>query len=213
MAVDLSHNSSSSSAHQQPGNAGDECLIATGSADSSDLYLFDETRLNQLTKWPTIQRKLEKLNLLARPLKQSDFENGYLNLLRQLTEVGDISRDEFEKRFNQMKQINNLMSQEQYIIVVIEDRETKNIVAASTLFLELKFIHKCAVRGRLEEVAVLDTYRGKGIGLIIVDIIVQLAKEIYQCYKLTLDCTDELMKFYSLNNFTHGSNMVCIRFQ
>lgn len=206
MAVDLSSTSSSS---QQLEN------FATGSgdaADSTDLYLFNRTLLSQLSKWAQIEEQLMKLNLIARPLKQSDYHQGYLELLAQLTEVGDISENEFDQRFNEMKQINSLNSGDQYLIVVIEDKESSKIVACSTLFIELKFIHKCARRGRLEEVAVLDSYRGKGIGKIIVEIIVQLACEIHHCYKLSLDCNESLRHFYSLNNFSYSSDMLCIRF-
>lgn len=173
-------------------------------------YLFDCEKLTKLSKWQEISAQLSAKGLLARPLKLSDYDNGYLELLSQLTFVGQISKSNYEQRFNQMKRCNGI--EEHYVIVVLEDIKTKKIVAASTLFLELKFIHQCAMRGRLEDVAVLDTYRGQQIGEIIVKIIVELAREAYKCYKLSLDCKDELKKFYSKNKFVYGSNMLCIRF-
>lgn len=183
---------------------------ATGLSESENFYLFSRRKLTQLSKWSSIEKSLSEKNLLARPLKLDDYENGYLQLLSQLTKVGSISKDEFEERYKLMKSCNQPV--EHYVIVVIEDKTTKRVVAASTLFLELKFIHQCAKRGRLEDVAVLDTYRGKHIGETIVKIIVELARESYNCYKITLDCTDELKKFYSKNNFSYGSNMLAIRF-
>lgn len=174
-------------------------------------YLFSREKLTSLSEWKNIEASLSEKNLFVRPLKLDDYECGYLELLSQLTKVGSISKDEFEKRFKLMKECNQPV--EHYVIVIIEDLSTKKVVAASTLFLELKFIHQCAIRGRLEDVAVLDSYRGKHIGELIVKIIVELAREPYNCYKLSLDCTDELCKFYLKNNFTYGSNMLAIRFK
>lgn len=183
---------------------------ATGSRDCSGISLFDMDVLRNLSKWKEIEAKLEEKRLLARPLRVNDHKNGYLELLAQLTEVGYITGDEFEKRFNQMRLINQI--DDHYMVVVIEDKETRKIIAASTLILEYKFIHQCAIRGRLEDVVVLDSYRGLHIGELVVKIIVELAREAYNCYKLTLDSKDELVKFYAKNGFEYGSNMLSIRF-
>jgi glucosamine-phosphate N-acetyltransferase len=185
-----------------------ESNLATGEHQNN--FLFAQDKLLNLSKWPDLSQQLLARNLLARPLRLDDFHSGYLELLSQLTHVGQVTRDEFESRFDQMKQIN--LVKDHYVIVVIEDKQTQRIVGASTLFLEYKFIHRCAIRGRLEDVAVLESYRGKQIGELVVKIIVELAREAYNCYKLTLDCRDELVKFYSKNNFVYGSNMLSIRF-
>ena len=180
---------------------------ATGNDDE---LLFPRDRLTSLSRWSEISAQLLEKDLIARPLRLSDHQHGYLNLLSQLTEVGEVDRQQYEARFKQMQLINNLS--EHYLVVVIEDRNTNTIVGASTLFLEFKFIHSCAIRGRLEDVAVLDTYRKKQIGELVVRIIVELARETRNCYKLTLDCKDSLVKFYSKNDFSYGSNMLSIRF-
>lgn len=193
------------------GTASNISTLATSSSENEDVYLFSREKLTNLPEWKSIEDSLSERNLFARPLKLDDYECGYLELLSQLTKVGSISKDEFERRFKLMKNSNQPI--EHYVIVVIEDLTTKKVIAASTLFLELKFIHQCAIRGRLEDVAVLDTYRGKHIGEMIVEIIVELARGPYNCYKISLDCTDELKKFYSKNNFTYGSNMLAIRFK
>jgi len=176
----------------------------------SENYLFARDKLTGLSCWAEIDAQLKTHNLQARPLKRSDFDNGYLELLAQLTIVGEITREEFLSRFDSMKLINEAI--EHYLVVVIEDLETKKLIAASTLCLELKFIHRCAVRARLEEVVVHETHRGKRIGEKIVRIIVCLADEVCKSYKISLDCTDELLKFYERNGFTHRSNMVSVRF-
>lgn len=69
-----------------------------------------------------------------------------------------------------------------YYVTVIEDTRKGEIIGAASLIIERKFIHNCAVvgereseisgntyfislqRGRLEDVVVNDTYRGKQLG-------------------------------------------------
>lgn len=180
------------------------------SSESTDVYLFNPEKLTKLSSWSEIKMQLEESNLIARPLKLSDYQNGYIELLRQLTVVGTVYKENFEDRFQFMKLCNE--AQEHYVIVVIEDMATKQVVGASSLQLELKFIHECSIRGRLEDVVIHDQYRGKQIGKLIVRIIVGLAKETYNCYKLSLDCRDELVEFYGKNGFKHEFNMLCIPF-
>lgn len=51
-----------------------------------------------------------------------------------------------------------------YYITVIEDTRSNRIIGAATLTMELKFIHNCGLRARLEDVVVNNTYRGKQLG-------------------------------------------------
>ncbi|XP_031833623.1 glucosamine 6-phosphate N-acetyltransferase [Nomia melanderi] len=143
---------------------------------------------------------LERLSLsqiegfLIRPLKSGDYDRGFLQLLTQLTEVGNISREQFLKCFHMMKSTGS------YYIVVIEDVNTKKVIVSATLVTEQKFIHNCAMRGRLEDVVVNNKYRGKHLGKLIVKIIWQLANYL-RCYKLSLECKDHLIPFYESIGF------------
>lgn len=51
-----------------------------------------------------------------------------------------------------------------YYVTVIEDTRKNVIIGAATLVTELKIIHGCGIRGRLEDVVVNNTYRGKQLG-------------------------------------------------
>lgn len=51
-----------------------------------------------------------------------------------------------------------------YYITVIEDTRYNKIIGSASLVIERKFIHGCGIRGRLEDVVVDDTYRGKQLG-------------------------------------------------
>jgi glucosamine-phosphate N-acetyltransferase len=67
-----------------------------------------------------------------RPLHRSDFDHGFLDVLRVLTHVGDVSKNEFEDRFDQMK-----AGAGGYHVLVILDGEGK-IVGTGALIVERK---------------------------------------------------------------------------
>lgn len=146
--------------------------------------------------------------LVIRPLMTTDYEKGFIQLLGQLTEVGNITKEQFLNRFWKMKATGS------YYVIVVEDTNNGNVIGSATLVLEQKFIHKCALRGRLEDVVVSKDYRGKQLGKLIVMTILQLAHHL-QCYKLSLDCRDTLVPFYESLGFkkeTGNGNHLNVRF-
>jgi len=82
-----------------------------------------------------------------------------------------------------------------YYVIVVEDKCTGKICGTGTLIVEHKFIHSCAIRGRVEDVVVLDSYRGKGLGQMIVEACTELSKKL-GCYKTTLECSEKNKPFY-----------------
>jgi glucosamine-phosphate N-acetyltransferase len=147
--------------------------------------------------------------ILVRPLQLSDYDKGYLQILSQLTAVGNIGRSEFESQFRRMQKAGG------YYITVIEDTRNKTIIGSSTLITEYKFIHNCALRARLEDVVVNNTYRGKQLGKLIVLTVTLLAKKL-DCYKMSLDCKDPLIAFYKSLGYKlepGNSNSMMIRFE
>lgn len=67
-----------------------------------------------------------------RPLQRTDFDSGFLDVLRVLTHVGDVKKDEFETRFDEMK-----AGAGGYHVLVILDGDTK-IVGTGALVVERK---------------------------------------------------------------------------
>lgn len=47
---------------------------------------------------------------------------------------------------------------------------------------------------------VSDDYRGHGLGNVVIETVKKLAQH-YKCYKLTLDCNDEMIPFYEKFSF------------
>ena len=128
--------------------------------------------------------------LLARPLERSDYDKGYLELLSQLTKVGNYSKSKYEAHFDAMKQMTGY-----HYIVVIEDTEIAKVVANATLLIEKKFIHGAVNRGRIEDVVVDNNYRKLHLGSFLLELLTVLSCEL-GCYKVTLDCKPEVEGFY-----------------
>merc|ERR1712083_505961 len=121
-----------------------------------------------------------------------------------------ISREEWEDRFQAMKSCKDT-----YYVVVIEDVNLARVIGAATLVVEKKFIHSCGLVGRLEDVVVSDVYRGKQLGKLVVATASLLATKL-GCYKITLNCNDKMIKFYSAMGYKSedgNANYMCIRVQ
>jgi len=71
----------------------------------------------------------------------------------------------------------------------------KKIIGTVTLIIENKFIHNCGIVAHLEDLVVSNEYRRQGIGAALIEHCVKKAKK-YKCYKLILNCTKELKKYY-----------------
>ncbi|XP_022097366.1 glucosamine 6-phosphate N-acetyltransferase-like isoform X2 [Acanthaster planci] len=123
-------------------------------------------------------------SLVLRPLS-----TGYMQLLSELTVVGEVTLDKYLARFNKMKEGG------MYYVTVVEDTSRNCIVASATLILEQKFIHECALRGRIEEVVVHKDYRGKQLGKLLMSALTLLSQDL-GCYKTTLECGESNIPFY-----------------
>lgn len=182
---------------------------------TDEVYLYDPGMLRKLTfeDYKNIYKDgISPTNpgegLVIRPLALSDFDKGYMQLLQHLTKVGDVSQEKFEDRFKQMKSCPDT-----YYIVVIEDTTLGKVVGSASLIKEQKFIHGATARARVEDVVVSDEYRGKQLGKILLDVVLHLSKVI-GCYKLSLECKDNMVKFYSVFDLKRpeGQNYMELRY-
>ena len=78
-----------------------------------------------------------------------------MELLAQLTKVGEISGEEYSARFKQMKS-----SKCYFVLVVVDNDQSGKIIGTATLILEQKFIRQCALKGRVEEVKLRFFFKG-----------------------------------------------------
>ena len=128
--------------------------------------------------------------MIIRRLKKSDFSKGYLNLLSQLTVVGDVTQAQFEAQFDKVTSH----------IIVAEDINTNQIVGSITIAIEQKFIHKCGCVGHIEDVVVDQQKRKAGLGSILLDAAKSFCLS-EKCYKIILDCNEANVPFYEKSGF------------
>nr|CAG8440895.1 3969_t:CDS:2 [Entrophospora candida] len=137
---------------------------------------------------PEVQAALPK-GYTIRPLASDDYERGFLEVLKVLTTVGDISKDQFLERFYFLKTHNY-----EYFTLVIVSPEDR-IVGAGTIFVERKFIRNTGLVGHIEDIAVDKNQQGKKLGLRIIQALKYIGAKA-GCYKVILDCSEKNVPFY-----------------
>ncbi|RDW80242.1 acyl-CoA N-acyltransferase (Nat)-1 [Coleophoma cylindrospora] len=124
-----------------------------------------------------------------RPLRKSDYARGFLDCLRVLTTVGDITEAEWNGRYDWM----STQGQGGYYMMVVDDGS--RIVATGSLLVERKFIHHLGMVGHIEDIAVAKDQQGKKLGLKMIQALDFVAEHV-GCYKTILDCSEINEGFY-----------------
>ena len=145
--------------------------------------------------------------LRLRNLALGDYKKGFLELLGELTVVGDVTYEDFLRRFSAMESLGNL-----HHVFVVENEQTKTIVATATLMIEPKFVHGCSSVGHMEDVVVTESARGQHLGLKIVSACITKALEC-GCYKVILDCKADRTGFYSKLGFEVKEQQMALYFR
>lgn len=138
----------------------------------------------------------------------NNIKNQYLDLLKYLTIVEDMSDDSFINKINEISKTGDI------IICYNRDIENQNIViiGSGTIIYEPKIIHGGRYVGHIEDVVINKTYRSFGIAKKILEILVSLGNK-KNCYKIILDCKDNLIDFYKKNHFKNTGQQMSLYFK
>lgn len=136
-----------------------------------------------------------------RELRESDYAKQYLHLTGQLSGVGEISEEQFSRIVRERA--------EQGIFTwVLEDAAAENpvsgggkIVGTISLFCERKFYRNGKCAAHIEDVIVDAACRHHNLGTRLVRHALEHAKRM-DCYKVILDCKENLEHFYAISGFT-----------
>lgn len=144
---------------------------------------------------------------LLRQLNHDDIHLGYLELLKQVSEIDQkkISFDDFDIFVGRVNKNRN------HHIYVIEDKNS-NIIGSGTLLIEPKLIHNISYVGHIEDIVIDSAHRGNGLGKLIINKLQEVAKE-NKCYKVTLYCDKDNIKFYEKNNMRIGDVQMVLYFK
>ena len=125
-----------------------------------------------------------------RRLKADDYHSGYIDLLGNLTQTGDVPESLF------LSTLQKVASQpETYYILVFEDQSSHSLAASGTLFIEQKFVHSASKVGHIEDIVVSPAYQRRGLGKRLIDGLTCIARAA-GCYKAILDCAEDVAPFY-----------------
>ncbi|KAL4944099.1 hypothetical protein BDV06DRAFT_116594 [Aspergillus oleicola] len=158
-------------------------MSSTTTANGADTPLFSESLIS-----PSVSSQLPE-GYTIRPMRRSDYNKGYLDVLRVLTTVGTISEYAWNQRYDWISSRND-----EYYMLVITDADEK-IVATGSLIVERKFIHELGLVGHIEDIAVEKGQQGKKLGLRVIQALDYVAEKV-GAYKTILDCSETNEGFY-----------------
>lgn len=161
----------------------------TAPSESPDLFASDLIS-------PAIAASLPQTYSI-RALRKSDYARGFLDCLRVLTTVGDISEEDWNERYDWMCS----QGRGSYYLLVIEDQG--RIVGTGALIVERKFIHQLGLVGHVEDIAVAKDQQGKKLGLKLIQALDYIAEKV-GCYKCILDCSEANEGFYVKCGYKRG---------
>jgi glucosamine-phosphate N-acetyltransferase len=120
-----------------------------------------------------------------RTLKKYDYEQ-YLSLINSFRET-NFSKIIFEEFYDKI----NANSE----IYVIE--EDGIIIGSGTIYYEYKFIRSISKVAHIEDIIIAEKYRGNNYGtVLLIDHLINVSQN-NNCYKIILNCSDNLEKFYA----------------
>jgi glucosamine-phosphate N-acetyltransferase len=135
-------------------------------------------------------------NYIIRKLTKNDYDKYYI-LINDFQET-IFTKYDFDNMLDKIKDNTE--------ICVIE--YNNELVATGTILYEYKFIHNISLYAHIEDICVKKKSRGYGFGVILMDYLVEQAKE-KKCYKIMLDCKENLENFYNKSGFKkNGIQMV-----
>ena len=127
----------------------------------------------------------------------------YLLLLSQLTTVSYMDDSLFKTNVERINEIGQII-----VGIIGELKNSTNtntnndfkIVASGTIIFEPKIIRGGKYVGHIEDIVVLKEMRGNNISKTILDLL-KVHAMYNNCYKVILDCKEELKNFYIKNGF------------
>lgn len=129
-------------------------------------------------------------------LQREHFDHGFPEVLSVLAPVGLAKMEAVSVWFSRP------VSYKTYVAL-----DGQKVVGTASLLIERKFIHRGGLVAHVEDVAVDANYQGQGIGCSLVGRCIDEARQ-RSCYKVILNCDDELIAFYEKLGFRQFCNLM-----
>lgn len=140
-------------------------------------------------------------NIVIRNIHNDDLNKNIINLLNQLSDTKNIKINLFSQF---IKTLNN-----NHQIIVIEDTINNKIIGMGTILIEQKIIHNMGKVAHIEDIVIDKNYRKRGLANKLLNKLKNIAIN-NNCYKIILNCNDNLKKFYIKNGFTQKNIQMAI---
>ena len=137
------------------------------------------------------------VDITIRELEEKDLFNGFLQSMDSLKPASSIDKEKAIEIYNKIKSNPNHL----VYVAILDER----VVGSITMLIEPKFIHDGGNVSHIEDVVVSKEHQGRGIGEMLVQSLLDLAKD-NNCYKTILDCSDKVKPFYEKMGFKRHSN-------
>ena len=136
---------------------------------------------------------MAEFDFYIRELEIEDFDRGFVDCLKELTIVGDVTPEMFKQRFLQR-------NRQGVLTTVAIDSISLKVLGTASMFYEPKFIRECSVKAYIEDVCVAPYAQKRGIGKKLVQHLEEKAL-MDNCYKIILTCSEEKKPFYQKMDF------------
>jgi glucosamine-phosphate N-acetyltransferase len=134
--------------------------------------------------------------LNANPNLIESIKNEYLLLLSELTSAPLIDTELFLENISRIHEMGCI------VVGIMNDLSNNHfkIFASGTIIIEPKIIRGGKNVGHIEDIVVSKEMRGMGISQQLLEFLKLIARE-NNCYKIILDCDEEVKKVYMKNGF------------
>lgn len=150
-----------------------------------------------------MNKSKEDLKFEVREIELGDLKNGYFSTLKNLSDLGNVEGNREKAELI----LNNINANPLHRIFVAIDKQTTEVIGATTLLVEQKFIHDGGKAGHIEDVVTRKGFEGLGIGSALISHALHFARMV-GCYKVVLDCSDSNISFYQNAGFRlHETSM------
>ena len=134
-------------------------------------------------------------------------KNKHLSLLSELSIITELDTNLY------LEQVKKIGSMGNIFVSYIDNPLSENfdIIASGTIIIEPKLIRGGKSIGHIEDIVVSEEYRGNGISKNILEMLKKVARE-KDCYKVILDCNEEVKKVYNSSGFEEKGIQMSIYF-
>ena len=136
---------------------------------------------------------------VIRDLQIEDYNKGYYECLTELTKA---PKQDFEafKRFVEHLKTPPIYKRVLVLELQQSDETQSSIIGTGSVFFEYKTIHGGCSKAHIEDIVVLEAFRGRKLGLRLMELLKQVAID-GGSYKIELTCAKDNMKFYRACGF------------